>query len=185
MMFRLFDLITEENFLSGAESTLIELERTQFSMSCCLNSTCLSYTLGSVCDSATARKITGACLLWKFDTVSFFLIGCSPSWYLSGRIEFTRLISRNFMFLIGLLKLSSLASRGPFLEVLALLAEFWRSWVLVERGRILGLILSISSLFSYPSSGLLSDPDSSLAPHSKSSLLVLSSVTSLTKGDVR
>lgn len=54
-------------------------------------------------------------------TASFLLIGCSPSWYLSGRIEFTLLISRNFKFRVGLLKLKSLGSRAPFREFLDVL----------------------------------------------------------------
>ena len=51
----------------------------------------------------------------------FFLIGCSPSWYLSGNIALTLLIYKNLICLIGLLKLSS---RAPFLEILAVFEQF-------------------------------------------------------------
>lgn len=71
---------------------------------------------------------------------SFFLMGCSPSWYLSGRIEFTLLISRNLMFLIGLLKLYSFPYRFPFRESFTVF-EFISCVLGVEEGR-LGFMLS-------------------------------------------
>jgi len=37
---------------------------------------------------------------------SFRLMGCKPSWYLSGRMELTLLIYKNLIFLMGLLKLN-------------------------------------------------------------------------------
>ena len=72
-------------------------------------------------------------------------MGCRPSWYLSGKMEFTLLIYKNLMFLTGRLKLTCMFYLAPFLDTLVVLAVI--SWVfLVEDGRT-GLILSISSLF--------------------------------------
>lgn len=144
-MLRLFERMTEENFRSWDRSTFTELESTHLYISLGLNSTLLSSLLGSVCDYAP----TLATAVWGLPDsggASFFLIGCRPSWYLSGRIEFTLLISKNFMFLMGLLKLYYLAYRAPFLELLTVFAELLGSSVLVDSGRVLSFMLSI---FSY------------------------------------
>lgn len=101
---------------------------------------------------------------------------------MSGRIEFTWLIYKNFICLVGLLKLNSLGSLAPFREIF------------VERGTLsvaLGVVvylaliffISIYSWFVSASSGLLSDPDSPFIPVSNSIRLFLSSFSILINGD--
>ena len=124
-------------------------------------------------------------LMPKSGTVSFFLIGCRPSWYLSGRIELTLLIYKNLMFLIGLLKLNYRVYLGPFLDVFVVFTVFFWSSVFVDKGRALFLGLKLFNLSSsiYPYSGLLYEPDSFLFPHYIYSLLFFSSDINLTNGE--
>jgi hypothetical protein len=158
----------------------MELERRQFYIYVFLKKTVFNSFFGSVWHYILSRT---TCFTGRlFSTGSFFLIGWSPIWFLSGKIEFTLLTSRNLMFLIGLLKLNYLLSLIPFLEIFMVL-DWAISWVLgVEEGRFT-LSPYISSLFISFYSGLLYDPESPAPPCSIRSLFFLSYWSIFTNGD--
>ena len=158
MMFRLFDRIKEEYFRYCSMSNFMEFDSKQAYISEGLKETSLNSFLGRVC--ASVDGFTPGNGLNTSVTTYFFLMGCSPSWYLSGRTEFTLLISKNLMFLMGLLKVYYLGSRLPLLEMLTVLEEVWLFyWALgVDDGRVC-LKPSIYYMFISIYSGLLYEPD--------------------------
>jgi len=118
MKLRLFDFMTEEYFLCEVGSIFIEEESSEVYISALFNYTFFNYTRGSVWAAAPILleiKFEGF-IVYIF--VYLFLIGWRPSWYWSGRNELTLLISKNLMFLDGLLKLIYLPYLAPFLETL-------------------------------------------------------------------
>ena len=118
-------------------------------------------------------------LVWVRDmilSVYFFLIGCNPSWYRSGKIELTLLISRHLRFLTGLLIYLIYRTPRRLPERLSNFSVFFEVSILGV-GSFLGWIstLGISLSFNYPSSGLLSEPDWIWFPTSSKFLLFFSS----------
>ena len=124
-------LMTEEYLRSLKESNFIEVERLQLlSISSSLNSVKENYR--SVWQWLLIL-ITEDWFLGMEISVYFFLMGWSPSWYLSGSTELTLLISKNLKFRTGFM--TSLYSLGYYRYALRLwlfrLLFFWMGKVSV------------------------------------------------------